>query len=159
MGDRGGVWFFSLDAASRVAVEGARRIYRLPYHHARISMTVGEEGEVRYRSERPGRRFAAAYRGAGDVSAAQPGTLEWFLVERYCLYTAARGRIYRADIQHRLWELQHAEADVEENTMSPVELPAVAPHRLYAARQDTVVWPFVRVRGAPPVSDTPLSLL
>ncbi len=34
-----GVWFFSLDAASRLAVLGARAWYRLPYHHARMRMT------------------------------------------------------------------------------------------------------------------------
>ena len=34
-GDRAGIWFFSLDASSRLAVEAARRTYRLPYRYAR----------------------------------------------------------------------------------------------------------------------------
>ena len=36
-GEKPGIWFFSLDASSRLAVEGARRLYRLPYFRARMS--------------------------------------------------------------------------------------------------------------------------
>jgi hypothetical protein len=71
---------------------------------------------------------------------AAPGSLEWFLVERYCLYALRGGRLQRGEIHHRLWELQRAEVRLEANTMSPVPLPGVEPHALYAARQDTVVW-------------------
>ena len=46
-----GVWFFSLEAASRVAVTIARTFWHLPYHHARITLTKGPEG-IRYTSER-----------------------------------------------------------------------------------------------------------
>jgi uncharacterized protein YqjF (DUF2071 family) len=142
---RPGVWFLSLDATSRAAVEAARRLWRLPYVHARIA--VSREGEwVRYRCERGGRGFAAAYRGAGDPVDAAPGSLEWFLVERYCLYAARGERLYRGEIHHRLWQLQRAEAHVERNTIAPLPLPAVEPHALYAERQDTVVWPLERVR-------------
>ena len=31
-----GVWFFSLDAANRIAVSLARTLYHLPYYHARM---------------------------------------------------------------------------------------------------------------------------
>lgn len=33
-----GVWFFSLDANSRLVVKGARAFFHLPYHTARISL-------------------------------------------------------------------------------------------------------------------------
>src|ERR671936_594385 len=36
--DKPGIWFFSLDTSSHVAAQAARRAYRLPYHHARISL-------------------------------------------------------------------------------------------------------------------------
>jgi uncharacterized protein len=142
---RPGVWFLSLDATSRAAVEAARRLWRLPYLHARIELA--RDGEwVRYRCERAGRAFAAAYRGNGERVDAEPGSLEWFLVERYCLYAARGPRLYRGEIHHRLWDLQRAEARVERNTIAPLPLPDVPPHALYAARQDTVVWPLERVR-------------
>jgi len=38
--DKPGVWFFSLDADSRLAVEAARRLYKLPYFRAAMSVTA-----------------------------------------------------------------------------------------------------------------------
>ena len=49
----GGVWFLSLDAGSRLAVEGARAAFHLPYFRATMSSTT-EAGWVEYRSERDG---------------------------------------------------------------------------------------------------------
>src|SRR3954452_19710485 len=40
---KSGIWFFSLDAASRLAVEVARRVYRVPYFPAR--MAARRDGE------------------------------------------------------------------------------------------------------------------
>ena len=36
--EKPGIYFFSLDAGSRLAVEAARRLYRLPYFRARMSV-------------------------------------------------------------------------------------------------------------------------
>jgi uncharacterized protein YqjF (DUF2071 family) len=143
---RPGIWFFSLDAASRPAVEAARRVYRLPYHHARMSVDR-RGGEVRYDSSRDGKVFSARYRGVGELFHAEPGTLEWFLTERYCLYAEDGGTLYRADIHHPPWPLQSGEAAVELNTMAPagVELPDEPPLVHFAGRQDVVVWPLERV--------------
>ena len=140
---RPGVWFFTLDASSRWLVEAAKRFYRLPYEHAR--MTCERRGEyVHYDSERGGGVFTARYRGHGALFHAEPGTLEHFLVERYCLYTADGGRLYRADIHHLPWDLQRGEADVMRNTLSPVPLSDDGPHVLFSPRQDMVVWPLRR---------------
>jgi uncharacterized protein YqjF (DUF2071 family) len=141
-GERPGIWFFSLDAASRLAVEAARSGYKLPYFHARMRCArVGEW--TAYESARSGASavvFAGRYRPVGDVFAARPGTLEFFLTERYCLYTEDRGRLARAEIHHGPWPLQRAEAELELNTMAPVELPDADPHLLFSARQDVVLW-------------------
>jgi uncharacterized protein YqjF (DUF2071 family) len=102
---RPGIWFFSLDAASTLAVEGAKRLFKLPYFRAQMSRT--RDGDrVRYESARPGAAFSGSYRGTGDPFHAEPGTLEHFLTERYCLYTEDGGRAYRADIHHPPWDLQ-----------------------------------------------------
>ena len=50
-GDRAGVWFFSLDAASRVGVRLARRFFHLPYYDARTSVEPVAAG-YHYTSER-----------------------------------------------------------------------------------------------------------
>ena len=134
-----GIWFFTLDASSALAVEGAKRFYRLPYRRAR--MRYGRIADVvHYESARPGAAFSARYRGEGPLFHAEPGTLEYFLTERYCLYTEAGGRIYRADIHHPPWSLQRGEAHVDLNTMSPAPLPDDEPHVLFSPRQDVVVW-------------------
>jgi uncharacterized protein YqjF (DUF2071 family) len=83
------------------------------------------------------------YRPTGRAFQARPGTLEHFLIERYCLYTVDGGRVRRADIHHPPWDLQPAEAQFAENTMTVaagVALPARAPLLHYAMRQDVVVW-------------------
>jgi uncharacterized protein YqjF (DUF2071 family) len=153
VGGRPGIWFLSLDAASRLAVAGARRTYRLPYFHADMrARRVGERIEYRTARGEPAAALAVSYGPAGDVSTAQPGTLEHFLTERYRLYTLdARHRILGADIHHPPWPLQPAVAEIAHNSMTApygIALPDRAPLLHYAARQDVVVWPLRAVGEA-----------
>jgi uncharacterized protein YqjF (DUF2071 family) len=145
-GEKPGIWFFSLDASSRLAVEIARRTYRLPYFQARMSAT--RRGEwTDYECSRiaePGRVFSGRYRADGPVFHAELGSLEWFLTERYCLYTTDRGLVYRAEIHHAPWPLQRAEAEIELASISPLELTG-EPLCLFSRRQDVVLWPLEQV--------------
>lgn len=105
-----GVWFFSLDANNFLAVLGARIFFSLPYHEATISLQQ-DKNAVIYRSSRSTGRgeFAADWTIGENRPRAEPGTLEFFLVERYCLYTAAGDKIYRCRIHHEPWPLQHTD--------------------------------------------------
>jgi uncharacterized protein YqjF (DUF2071 family) len=144
-----GVYFFSLDAGSPIAVAAARALFHLPYHAA--VMTVEARGEeVQYRSRRTSRMpgaaaFEAVYRPSGPVHEARPGSLEYFLTERYCLYTVDDSfRAKRLEIHHPPWPLQAAEAEIRVNTMAEaagIRLPAVAPLLHFSRRQDMVAWP------------------
>jgi uncharacterized protein YqjF (DUF2071 family) len=134
-----GIWFFSLDAASTLAVEGAKRLYKLPYSRARMRYERAAD-YVHYESARAGAAFSARYRGHGALFHAEPGSLEYFLTERYCLYTEDGGRLHRADIHHPPWDLQPGEAHVDLNTMAPLALPDDEPHVLFSPRQDVVIW-------------------
>jgi uncharacterized protein YqjF (DUF2071 family) len=148
-GGRSGVWFFSLDAASWLAVIGARTAVGLPYFHARMRMRrVGDE--VQYASTRthPGARaaeFRARYRPTGSVYLADPGSLDYWLTERYSLFAMHTGQRLRLDIEHKQWPLQHATADVERNTMAiagGITLPNDAPHVRFARELDVIAqWP------------------
>ena len=145
-----GVWFFSLDAANRLAVWTARRWFHLPYVYARMRVRH-VDGRIAYESaRRSGAGFVATYEPRSDPTHAAAGTLEHFLTERYCLFAHARsGALYRADIQHRPWALQAVEAVVARNDMLQVHgigVPGAAPHRRYARRMDVVVWSPERVR-------------
>jgi uncharacterized protein len=145
-GDRPGIWFFSLDASSRLAVTAARRSYKLPYFRARMS-ALRHDDWIEYECARigePGRVFSGRYEPRGGVAYAEPGSLEWFLAERYCLYTTdGRGRLMRAEIHHDRWPLQRAEAEIQLSTISPIGLEG-EPLLHFSGRQDVVVWPLER---------------
>lgn len=152
VGGRGGIWFLSLDAASALAVAGARLAYRLPYRRARMEIARAG-GEIAYRSRRNAAALRATYAPEGPAGVPASGTLEHFLTERYCLYTLdRRGRLRRADISHPPWHLRPALAELAENTMAApfgIEL-AGEPLLHYAARQDVLVGPPLRVRPDEP---------
>lgn len=144
-GERPGIWFFSLDASSRLAVEAARRLYKLPYFPARV------DGLPRYRCARIGAErphvWESTYAPVGAAAKLEPGTLEYFLTERYCLYTTdSAGALHRAEIHHPPWPLQPAEAEIELNTMPPDGLePHGEPLLHYSERQDVLIWPLQAV--------------
>jgi uncharacterized protein len=134
-----GLWFFTLDASSILAVEAAKRFFHLPYRRARMSCErVGEF--VHYESARADASFSGRYHADGAFFNAEPGTLEEFLVERYCFYTENGGRLYRCEIHHPPWELQRGEAFIDLNTMALLPLPDEEPHVLISRRQDAVIW-------------------
>jgi hypothetical protein len=141
-----GVYFFSLDAASRAAVITARTLFSLPYYLAR--MRIRRDGDtIHYVSRRYGRTpaaFAGRYRGTGDWFEPAPGTLEYFLTERYCLWTVdGARRAVQVDIHHPPWRLRTAAAEIDDNTMAAaagIRLPARPPLLHVADRQDVVAW-------------------
>lgn len=143
-----GVYFFSLDAANPVAVAVARSTFKLPYYNADMSLENNGES-IRYHTCRTHRnaaeaQFTGSYRPTGDIYAAQPGTIDYWLTERYCLYTVHRQRVFRGEIHHVPWPLQSAAWDVEVETMaqaSGVVLPDIEPLLHFAKRLDVVVWP------------------
>jgi uncharacterized protein YqjF (DUF2071 family) len=147
-----GIYFFSLDAGSALAVGAARAMYLLPYFSARMDVET-RDGWVYYRSRRSRHRGPAAelrgrYRGVGAARKPAPGSLEYFLTERYCLYTFDDAfHLHRAEIHHGPWALSLAEAEFEVDTMAEangIRLPAVSPLAHFAKRQDTVIWPLSR---------------
>jgi uncharacterized protein YqjF (DUF2071 family) len=146
-GRKPGVWFFSLDAANRVAVEFARAWFHLPYFTAEMSLTA-RGTEIAYFSRRAdgrgkGERFEASYAGEGETFHAARGTLEYFLTERYCLYAQRRdGAILRGEIHHAPWELQRAHACVSTNTMVESLGAALAGEALlhFSRLQEVIVW-------------------
>jgi len=150
--DKPGVWFFSLDATSRLAVRGARWGFHLPYFDAHISCQVNGSTNtptVHYSSRRthkaaPPAELDMDYRPAGNVFHAEPGSLEYFLTERYCLYSAAKdGRMYRCEIAHAPWPLQPAKATTRRNSMTRqlgFDVPNGEALLHYADYQEVVAW-------------------
>ena len=143
-----GVWFFSLDAASALAVRGARVGFNLPYFDAQMRCEA-KDGWIEYRSERthadaPAGVFAGRYRGLGEPYFSAKGSLERWLTQRYCLYARDRaGRIRRGEIHHEAWPLRRAEAEIETCTVSEgwgLALPEEPPLLHFVERIDVVAW-------------------
>jgi uncharacterized protein YqjF (DUF2071 family) len=121
-----GVWFFSLDAASLPAVLGARALYGLPYFEA--AMSLRRDGDVvTYASarKRADARVDARWRIGAPLPESAPGSLEFFLTERLCLYAERRGTLVRARIAHRRWPLRRA--DVLELSSTALEGDGISP--------------------------------
>jgi uncharacterized protein len=145
--DRPGVYFFSLDAGSTVAVHAARTLLNLPYHVATMTVTPRESG-VEYHSRRAHAsmgEFIATYGPSGSPFVADQDSLDYFLTERYCLYHLEHhGAPYRIEIHHPPWYLQRAYALMTRNTMAEVNgitLPDRGPLLHFVKRQDMVAWP------------------
>jgi uncharacterized protein YqjF (DUF2071 family) len=118
-----GVWFFSLDATSRPTVAGGRAWFRLAYHFARIRMELAPGDQVEFECSRlwPGPRPAGCslrYRPAGPVRTAEPGSLEYFLAERYILYASAGEGLRQGRVAHTPYPLQPGEVDGVHETLS-----------------------------------------
>lgn len=159
LGDKPGIYFFSLDAGSALAVAAARATYFLPYFRAKMNIRAAADGTLQYESRRTDSRgrpaeLSARYRPLGLISRARPGSLDHFLTERYCLYAIDHaGRIRRAEIHHHPWPLQPADAEIRTNTMvsaAGIELPGTPPRLSFSSRLDVVVWAPRRVDGISP---------
>jgi len=146
--DRPGIYFFSLDAGRRLAVQAARTLLNLPYYSAAMTVAA-QDGRIAYESHRtharsPEARLSVTYRSAGAPFQAVRGTLDYFLTERYCLYNLDhRGVPYRLDIHHPPWPLQRADAEFARNTMAvaaSLSPAAMQPLLHFAKRQDIVAW-------------------
>lgn len=121
---RPGVWFYSLDCNQAWAVRLARALFSLPYVHARQSgrrarirgdVASSPVGAAEFHSERrdpTARRDRSAfeYAGEGPSEEAEPGSLEFFLIERYVLFARhRRGHLLHGRVWHPPYRLQRAE--------------------------------------------------
>jgi uncharacterized protein YqjF (DUF2071 family) len=153
-----GVWFFSLDAASAVAVRLARWLFHLPYHHAGMflereakagSSPIIYAGVRRWPAPVPA---SYAIRGeiSGPVAPARPGTLEHFLAERYILYCQARRQLFQGRVHHTPYPLQSARVVSLDETLlraAGITRPAGEPLAHFASGVDVDVFALRPVRS------------
>ena len=144
---KAGVWFFSLDAASWLAVWIARLTFRLPYFHAKMS--ISQDGDtVTYTSERthrhsPSANFHATYRPIAPPQDYAEGSLDRWLSDRYVLYSGDEKQVYIGHINHVPWGLQPAEAEfIEDDMARAANIPLLDTQPLlhYVHQLDVIAW-------------------
>lgn len=164
-----GVWFFSLDAANRLAVWGARSFYYLPYFNARMSLEqqaesieysstrMDDDDYVRFMAkdlalpetrDRPRAELKTVWEFGAELPRAEPGSLEFFLTERYCLYSYRRRRLYRSRIFHESWPLRAVTVSEYQSTMIEslgIATPPEPPLLHYAEEIAVDIWPLQRL--------------
>ncbi len=151
-----GVWFFSLDCNQPLAVGFARRFFHLPYEHATMRAKVGDF--IHYECRRNDRDTPAIYRyrPAGEGTTAEPGSLEFFLAERYLLFsTDPGGGIHHGRVHHEPYRLAAADCpawSAAPATWDGLDLPGTPPDSaLVAEPVDVAVFPLRSGSAAKPV--------
>ncbi len=161
-GTNPGVWFFSLDAANLIAVSLARRLFHLPYYHARMFLeyeplvakehdrTILYAGVRRHPTPRPS-SYSIRARVTGFAQAPKPGTIEYFLAERYILYTYHRDQLYLGRVHHSPYPLQPADAlSIDESLLAAAgfERPGEPPLAHFASGVDVDIFRLRRANAA-----------
>lgn len=152
-----GVWFFSLDASSAIAVTAAHALYKLPYFASEITFESAGQAlpQVTFDARRVDPRGALPanahirYQPAdGVIAHASPGTVEHFLIERYILYASEDdGTLYRARVHHAPYPIQRAEVPSLDETLvwaAGVKRSEAAPLRHYVREVDVEVFALER---------------
>lgn len=121
-----GVWFFSLDASNPVAVWIARNFFKLPYYQANMRARA-TPASVDYWSQRKNSEQVDhfAWQPYGDTQSAKPETLEYFLVERYRLYSydIRKRTLYHGQVHHSPYALREAKVVAwDTNLLAPAGL-------------------------------------
>ncbi len=141
-----GVWFFSLDCNNSAAVFGARTFYYLPYYNADLELNQSDS-TIHYfssRTDKPIAEFRATWEIGSPLPTTEPASLEFFLTERYCLFSEHKGKLYRSRIHHPSWPLQTATLDSHSSTMIKVldiPEPTSDPLLHFAEALAVDIWP------------------
>lgn len=116
-----GIYFISLDVNSRLASILARAVYSLPFRAA--NMKIDKQGneinmvsvmDHSYRKE----GFSCGFTPVSPAFYAKVDSFDYWLLERYCLWSLKRGNLFRTDIHHTKWSLQKAEVIIRSNSMA-----------------------------------------
>jgi uncharacterized protein YqjF (DUF2071 family) len=138
-----GVWFFSLDAMSRLACSAARRFFHLPYHFARMSV-ADDNDQLAYRCERSSSVQSLVRAKVCEVRmAGQPGSLDFFLIERYLLYTELGGGLFTGRVHHQPYPLRNAQLlEMSDGLVASNRLvPRAIEHVVFSPGVDVKIYP------------------
>ncbi len=113
------VWFYSLDYNQPIATAIARRFFGLNYVHAQQTGSRSDPPEREFRSICRSTKGESHFKWSpeGSSAVAPPGGLEFFLVERYRLFSQRNGHLYRGQVWHEPYAISAAKIDLAETTL------------------------------------------
>lgn len=107
-GEKPGVWFYTLEAQNRAAVAVARATFNLPYRFARLNVDRSED-RIRYLHRRGEVRHDIQVQVCEQCPTSEPGSFQFWLVERYLLYASKFGQLYSGQVYHTPYEVRQIE--------------------------------------------------
>lgn len=147
-----GIYFLSLDADHSLGVILARYIMGMNYIKGK--MRIDRKGDVlHFSSRRTGERYPSAhfhirYQLTPSIITSQPGSLLYWLTERYKQWVYRWGRVYKGIIKHHSWKLQEADVDIPVNMMVdyfPSDIFEKKPIAHYSEHKHTMIFLFERM--------------
>ncbi len=131
-----GIYFFSLDCDHWLAVKIAQLAFGLKYKHAKIRFEAAHKQLSCLRTKET---TLANYRWnpQSAPTTATPGTIEFFLLERYTFFTERKNRLWAGQVYHPPYVFssaklhEYSEAPFLWNQLLPTHS---APHLVHACR-------------------------
>ncbi|MCE2982482.1 MAG: DUF2071 domain-containing protein [Parachlamydia sp.] len=142
-----GVWFYSLDANQYIAVQMARQFFSLPYRYSKIASTTTSNGKVNMACQVEGSHAISefTYQGTGNFFMSVPGTLDFFLTERYVLFANQINQIRTGRVHHKPYPLSQVNVEKWDSLLlesDGFESPHRPPERMrYSSGVDVEVFP------------------
>jgi len=147
--DKPGVFFLSIHASKRLAVQVAKWFSPLPYSYARMDCSREDERyRFRCKAADPDKElvFEACYTPESEMFAAGRDSLDEWLLERYCLYVGNRsGGLIRAEVHHDQWPVQDVDVEIRSNSLgrSFGLVLSPSPDRAhFSSGVNALAWPF-----------------
>lgn len=115
-----GVWFYSLDANQRIAVTLGRGLFRLPYRYQKMTAiyksatgdkVTSDDSKMLIDYQYAGNHFVYHKESQDSLHLAEPGTLEFFLFERYLLFAAGKDGLKIGQVSHTPYQLCEAKCE------------------------------------------------
>jgi uncharacterized protein YqjF (DUF2071 family) len=143
------IFFLSIHAGRPLLVRLARWATPLNYQPARMSYTRTDGGML-FHSRCPAGcgelTFTASFAPIGVGREAGAGTIEEWLLERYCLCAqGAQGALFRSVVRHPPWVIRDVKAKVQDNTMGHpfgFDLSRAPQHLHFSPGVQARIWPF-----------------
>ena len=131
----------------------ARRFTPLPYAFARMTYARRADCfafESHCFTGKADLAFGAHYRPLVPAREAPSGSLEAFLLERYCLYVAGPGgALLRTVVWHKPWIVHDVKATISSNTLGrpfDLDLAREPDHAHFSPGVAALIWPFNPVK-------------